>query len=132
MIASHEFWNLRPFYNGFAQVQTKDGSRLHRSFRQICLGDPINAMKQRPSKDRYETRLRDNASLISAVSGKPDTDLLPLGEESWLKGRILGVANVDQINADQAKTLPWVQTNMLPQRQCDACQFLARRRRRDV
>jgi len=44
-------------------------------------------------------------------TGKPQTDLLPLGEKSWLNGRILGVAKVDQTNADKAKTLPWVQAD---------------------
>jgi len=46
----------------------------------------------------------------------PDTHPLPLGEKSWLNRCILAVAKVAQTNADEAKTLPWVEANTLSER----------------
>src|SRR2546423_1317457 len=46
-----------------------------------------------------------------------------------LSSSILAVAKVAQPNADEAKTLPRLQANTLPQRQRDAGQLLARGKR---
>ncbi len=43
------------------------------------------------------------------MTRKPETYLPLLAEKSWLNEGILGVATVDQTNAEEGKTLPWVQ-----------------------
>ena len=65
-----------------------------------------------PRIQRGTVRRPDSTTL---PNGNPEIDPLLLGEKTRLGRSVLRVAKVDETNADEAKTLPWVQTNILPQ-----------------